>query len=108
MRALPVVAQEALDLGGVGGQGSFVGRRERRERGEGDLAARHRPGGDGAATDQGERAEHATGYDQLAVLPQDGLARGPAQQDRVKGAKQPRRRQRWIVMPGLGGAAALG
>ena len=82
-RALPVMAQEALDLGGVGGQGGFVGRREWREGGEDDLAARHRPGGDGAATDQGERAEQTVDRDQPAVRPHDGLTGRPAEQQRA-------------------------
>ena len=64
------------------------------------------PGRDGAAVDQGEGAEDAVRRDQHPVRADDFLARGPAEQQRVEGAEQARRRERlgrraaWRGRPG--------
>jgi EmrB/QacA subfamily drug resistance transporter len=98
-RLIRLSAEEPCHVGGVGVQGCPGAGVQRGERCEHDLAAGYGPGRHGPAAGQRERPEQSARRDDAPVRADDRVPGGPAEQQRVERAQQPRRRQRGSRVP---------
>src|SRR5437764_9690257 len=91
---LPVDIQETQDLSGVVRERGCDLGRQAPEGLEDDLAVTKAPPGCGAPVAEGERTEAALDGDEVAVRAEEPLPRRPAEENRLEGAEELRRRDR--------------